>query len=152
MAQTVTVEIQGLRELDAKLKKMGERMARRSAGRATGKAAKVIKDAAKRQVIANPSVETGSLLGAIVSKKLPKRETPDTAAHIVTVRVRESKRATKRANRRKQKTAPYANIVEFGSVKMTAEPFLRPAFDSQGRAAQDVMVDTLRREVEEAAK
>jgi len=152
MAQTVTVEIQGLRELDAKLKKMGSRMARRSAGRATGKAAKVIKDAAKRQVIANPSVETGSLLGAIVSKKLPKRETPDTAAHIVTVRVRESKRATKRANRRKQKTAPYANIVEFGSVKMAAEPFLRPAFDSQGRAAQDVMVDTLRREVEEAAK
>ena len=145
MAQTVTVEIQGLRELDAKLQKMGSRMARRSAGRATGKAAKVIKDAAKRQVTANPSIETGSLLGAIVSKKLPKRETPDTSAHIVTVRVRQSKRATKRANRRKQKTAGYANIVEFGSVKMAAEPFLGPALEGGQQEAIDAMVERLRK-------
>jgi hypothetical protein len=72
MATTVRVEVLGLRELGAKMRQLSEKMNKRIAARATGRAAKVIKDAAKRQVQANPSVDTGSLRDAIVSKKLRK--------------------------------------------------------------------------------
>lgn len=144
------VEVVGLRELGAKMRALGDKVAKRLAGRATGKAAGVIKKAAIQKVVSNPSVESGSLRDAIVTKKLPKSETTDTAAHIVAVRIRGSLRKSKGGKRVKQATAPHASLVEWGTVKMPAEPYMRPAFDNNKERALTVMVDTLRTGIEEA--
>jgi HK97 gp10 family phage protein len=155
MATTTRVEVLGLRELGAKMRQLSEKMNKRIAARATGRAAKVIKDAAKRNVISNNSknataVDTGSLRDSIVSKKLRKSETPDTSAHIVAVRTMGSLRKTGGKNRRKQRTAPHASLVEFGTVHMPAEPFMRPAFDHKSGDALNEMVKTLRDGIEDA--
>ncbi len=150
MSTTTRVTVLGLQELGQKMRALSEKVNKRIAARATGRAAKVIKDAAKRQVQANPSVDTGSLRDAIVTKKTRKSETQDTSAHIVAVRIRGSRRKTGGKNRRKQATAPYAALVEFGTVNMQAEPFLRPAFDSKSGEALNVMVSTLREGIEDA--
>jgi HK97 gp10 family phage protein len=69
----------------------------------------------------------------------------------VAVRIKGSRRKTGGSkNRRKQTTAPYASLVEFGTVNMSAEPFMRPAFDHNAGTAKDAMVNTLRQGIEEA--
>lgn len=143
MAARTTIQVSGLRELGQKMHGLGDKVAKQLARRATGKAANVIKKAAIQKVVTNPSIETGSLRDAIIAKKLGKSESRDTSAHIVAVRIRGSRRKSK-GKARKQATAPYAPLVEFGTVKMQAEPFMRPAFDNNKQRALDVMVDTLR--------
>lgn len=143
-----TIRVEGLTQLGAAMRKLSEKVNKRIAASATGAAAKVIKNAAVRKIETNPSVDTGSLRDAVIVKKLGKGESQGmTSAHITTVRYRGSK---KRKSKRKQATAPYAHIVEFGSVKMQAEPFLRPAFDERKDEALRVMVDRLRAGIEKA--
>lgn len=38
---------------------------------------------------------------------------------------------------------PYAHMVEFGTARQAARPFLRPAFDTRRQAAQAVMADRI---------
>jgi HK97 gp10 family phage protein len=146
MATTVTVKVEGLRELGEKLRRMDAKMQKRVAPRATSRASQIVKKAAIRQVDANPSIETGSLRGAIVTKKVPKSETQDTSAHYVTFRTKQSGRA-----KGKQRTAPHARFIEYGTVKMQAEPVLRPAFDQKAGEAQQEMIKVIREMVEDGA-
>lgn len=39
--------------------------------------------------------------------------------------------------------APYASFVEFGTYKMAAQPYLRPAFDENEEAALSAIVDSV---------
>ena len=48
--------------------------------------------------------------------------------------------------------ARHAGFVEFGTAKMKAEPFMRPALDSAGEAAIDAIVSALQAGIDEAAK
>lgn len=142
-----TVKVEGLRELGAAMRGLSEKVNKRIAASATGGAAKVIKTAAVRNVVSSPSVDTGSLRDAVIVKKLGRSESSATSEHIVTVRYRGGKRKSKT----KQSTAPHAHFVEFGTVKMPAEPFLRPAFDSHKTEALNVMIDRLRSGIAKAA-
>ena len=108
--------------------------------------ASLIKKLARRNVTASPSVVTGSLRDAIISKKIPKSQTPYASEHIVTVRGR-SKRGKKLKN--KQSIAPHARYVEFGTVNMPAEPFLAPAFDHGKKEATDKMIEKIRRRLDQ---
>ena len=46
----------------------------------------------------------------------------------------------------------HAHLVEFGTVKMAARPFLRPSWDQDSRAMLGRLSDALRREIEAAVK
>lgn len=46
----------------------------------------------------------------------------------------------------------YAQFVEFGTAKMSARPFMRPAFDQNKERAVEVMKATLARGIERATK
>lgn len=48
--------------------------------------------------------------------------------------------------------APHAHLVEWGTSKMAARPYFRPAVDSKGPVAAKRLREGLRRLVEEAAK
>jgi HK97 gp10 family phage protein len=142
MPTTERVRIEGLRELGEAMRALSADIALKVSGQATAAGAKIIKTAAVRNVVSSPSVETGSLRDAIITKKVPKGQLAgETAAHIVTIRGR-----GKPANKKGQKIAraPHAHFVEFGTVRMPAEPFLRPAFDQNKKAAADAIVDKLR--------
>ncbi len=139
MADSVTLRVDGLQALGRSLERLKTDVALKLAGRATGKAASVVKKAAKNNIRSSPSVETGSLLDAVIAKKIPKSQTALTAEHIVTVRRRSSGRKTKN----KQATAPHARFVEYGTVNMPPEPFLGPALSRNITEATRVIADTL---------
>lgn len=50
------------------------------------------------------------------------------------------------------KKAPHGHLVEFGSSRSAANPFLRPAFDARGRAAIEAGRRRMRERLEELNK
>lgn len=144
MPVKTTVRIDGLRQLGEQMRALGADVAQKIAVSATGAAAQTVKKRAVRNVTASPSVHTGSLRDAIIAKKVPKRQTPLTSEHVVTVRGRGKPRGNPK---RKQSRAPHASLVEFGTVNMAAEPFLGPAFDSEKNRAVDAMAEKIRQRI-----
>ena len=48
--------------------------------------------------------------------------------------------------------APYASYVEFGTYKMAAQPFLRPAFDEAELQALSAIVDSVEKKMRDITK
>ena len=166
MASSVTVKVEGLRQLGDRMKPLSEDVNKRIGRAATAAGAAVIKKAAQDLV----PVKTGALKKGIVVKRIPKSETGLTSEHIVTVSSREMKkyvaksraavvelqgpiapttvngktyRAKKLLGRKESYTSLgdffYAHFVEYGTSKMAAKPFLRPAYDqNKGRAVEAI--------------
>lgn len=162
MAETFTIKVEGLQLLGERMKNLSEDMKNKIARAATAAGAAVIKKGAQARV----PVKTGTLKKGIVIKRLPAGEAaPLTSQHIVTVSTREMKKyavksrasivelqgpiAPDASGRRKTKLLGrkdsyesygdlfYGPFVEYGTVKMAARPFLRPAFDNgKGEAIQ----------------
>lgn len=149
LGSNVSVRVDGLRELGARFKELKADMQQRAAWQAAGRAASVVKRAAKQNVQSSPSVESGSLLDAIVAKRVPRGEKRYTAEYWVTVRRRKT---GKRKTKSKQQYAPHAGFVEFGTVKMPAEPYLRPALANNVQKASDAMRDKLAKAIAKFSK
>lgn len=135
------VRVDGLRELGERMKRLSKGIALNAAAQATAGGARKVKKQAVANIVRSPSVETGSLRDAVIIKKLGSRDTDLTSEHIVTVRRRKTGRKTKT----KQKTAPHARYVEFGTVNMPAEPFLRPAIEQDQGGTIAAMIEPLRK-------
>lgn len=135
----MTWKVEGLREMGAAMRELSGPAALRVAGSMTGAGAQVIKKESIHNVERSPSIETRSLHDSVIVKKIPRSQTNLTSEHIVTVRGRG--KIIKRGKRKGQREteAPHARFVEFGTVSMPAEPFLRPAFDQKKGAAVDAM-------------
>lgn len=146
-----TVKVEGLRQLGLNLKKLEDAVARKAARGATAAAATVVKKAAKKNIQKAPSVVSGSLLESVITKRLGRADTELTSEHIVTVRGRGKKRPYT-AKGKKIESAPHAHFVEFGTVNMGPEPFMRPAFEGEKNRAADVIAERLRNAVNKAGK
>lgn len=136
MART-TIQVDGLRELGQAIRKMEDDFRKKTARAMTAAAAGVVKKAAAANVQGNPSIDTGMLQKSIISKAIPRGQTSLTSEHIVTVRGR----GKKKKDGTLSAGAPYAHHVEFGTVNMAAEPFLRPALSANIRDAAEAMRD-----------
>ena len=150
MPRQQRVEVDGLRALGQAMKALGNEVGTRIARSATAAAAKPVRREAVARIVSSPSVDTGSLRDAVIVKRAGKGETTGlTSEHLVTVRGR-----GKPFNKKGQKVAraPHAHLVEFGTVNMPAEPFLRPAFEAKKREAVDEMSKALQRGIDRAAK
>lgn len=148
MPTSTRVEVKGLRELGAAMKALGNDMGLKIARAATAAAAQPVKKRAIANIVASPSVDTGSLKSSVIVKRLGRKESTLTSEHIVTVRGR----GKKKKDGTRQSEAPHASKVEFGTVHMPAEPFLRPAFESEKGTALQKMTDTLKRRIDKANK
>lgn len=177
MGSTVTVKVQGLRDLGDRMKTLSEDVNKRIARAATAAGAAVIKKAAQNLV----PVKTGALKKGIVVKRIPKSESGLTSEHIVTVSSREMKkyvaksraavvelqgpiapttingktyRAKKLLGRKESYTSLgdffYAHFVEYGTAKMPAQPFLRPAYDQNKERAVEAIKDRIEKRLKKA--
>lgn len=148
MAST-TVRIEGLQALGERMRKLALEMNTKIARDATNAAAQVI----KKQAIANAPeyfeahklegvvVQPGNLKKNIVVKRVaPGRAAPLTSQHIVTVR----------GKRKDGYAARYGRLVEFGTVKMSANPYLRSAFEQEKGFAVQAMIDKLKSGIDKA--
>jgi len=148
MPVKTTVHIDGLQELGRALGALKTDMAEKISFQATGAAAQVIKKRWKAKYRANPSIVTGLVEKNVVAKKLSKNQTTLTAEHIVTVRKKVY--PLKAGETKKRNTRQVASYLEFGTVKMHAEPAARPAFDGGKEQAVQAMTDKLKKGIDKA--
>jgi HK97 gp10 family phage protein len=147
MADAVLIKVEGLKELGEAFRRLDADMQKRAGRSATSAAATPIKRRAINNIRSSPSVETGALSKSVIVKRLPKNQTPPgSSEHIVTVRGR----GKKLKSGRRQDSAPYASKVEFGTVHMPAEPFLRPALDAGKNEAIEAMKKSLAASIKRA--
>lgn len=139
MPVSVTVEVKGLQQLGERLRLMQTNVSLKIAKKAVNAGAQII----KKQAVANAPqwpvahklegviVPPGNLKKNIVVKKI---KSPLVVEYIVTVR----------GKRKDAFAARYGRLVEYGTVKMAAEPYLRPAFESRKSDAVAAIAATLK--------
>lgn len=110
---TAKTDLKGLAEIEKEFKKLEAKTHRRILLKAVRKAARILRDRAKE----NAPVDTGTLKKSIAVKTLRKIEN-----HLASVIVGARHGIDEKFD------AFYAHIVEWGSYKMAAQPFLEPAF------------------------
>jgi HK97 gp10 family phage protein len=140
------VKVSGLRDLGVAMSRLSADMAGKVARQATAAGAGVVRRAARR----GAPVDSGNLAAAIVMKR--QRQSRLTEEYLVTVRKGKTRdaKAGKTGQAKQGKDAYYARFVEFGTVKMPARPFLRPALENNLQAATDAMAQRLKQRIEKA--
>lgn len=125
--------------------------------------AAVIRNAAKEKApvyhgeVSQGHPAPGTLRRSIVAKYAPEMSSLGSQVYIVTVRSGKKYQSVQRVRRGQKVTsnedAFYWTFVEFGTSKMSARPFLRPAFVEQQQAAVDRITEKLAERIElEATK
>lgn len=161
MADGVTFEVKGLRELKAALEKLPVELQGKVLAGAVNAGAGAIK---KRAIELAPEGVTGNLKRAIYQRTL--RGLPPSQARVhISVRkgtARERRRVLARYRAGKmsgedlvkwaKNQAPYAHFVEFGTVNMSARPFMRPAAHEKAGEAIEKMKAALKKRIESAAR
>ncbi len=134
------VEVQGLKELGAALRALPDRVAKNVARGAVAATAAVIRDEAKSRApvytgqVSKGHPPAGTLKRAIITKQIPEKSGPLKQTYYVHVRT--GKKYAKQGKKGNlSQDAFYWWMVEFGTAKMSAKPFMRPAFDAKKVAA-----------------
>ncbi len=126
------IKIDGAKELEKKLLSFEPKLARRIVRQTLRAAAKPILAAAK----ANVPVLTGALKESLKLRVMKK------AKHRYGILVATAKGWFKG-------DTYYGAFVEFGTSKMAAKPFIRPAFDSEKENAERIIIDDLKQGIEQ---
>lgn len=137
----MAVRVRGLKELERKLQAFPERVARNALSSSVGAGARLVRDNAK----ARAPGDEGRLYRNIIAYRMRKGSTRHAISWAVTVKTKGDKDSFDNAY--------YWTFVEFGTRYQVAQPFLRPAFESNKLRAVGVIARALRRRLQtEAAK
>lgn len=120
------VEVLGLKELDRALQELAYPAARRALRKGMRRGANVVRDEAR----AKARVKTGNLKRKIRTRE--RREQEGNLRFAVEV----------------PRSAFYGRFLEYGTSKMAARPFLRPAAESKTEEAVTTMRDALAEAIE----
>lgn len=133
MAEVLKVE--GLRELQAKLKELPDKVARNALRASVSAGATVIRNGAKINApvytgdVAKGHPPPGTLKRSIVQKQINELSSLFKQVFFVTVRKGKKYRNQGKKGNLSQDAYYWPNV-EFGNSKMSARSFLRPAFES----------------------
>jgi HK97 gp10 family phage protein len=144
---SVKFSVDGLKGLESRFLALAGDMQLRAARAATYAAAAVVKQAAQRLAptsdrphkVGGNVVQPGNLKRNIIVKRLPPGDSSNTSEHIVTVR-----------KKGRNRDAFYGRFIEFGTVKMSPKPFLRPALLNEKNRAADAMAVKLAKSITKA--
>jgi HK97 gp10 family phage protein len=150
MANRMT--LRGAKELERALLALPDRVAKRHTFNALRAAARQIQKAARENLIAHGSADTGALVNAV---KTSDRKRSKKGSAVVAVGIEnKAYQAKRKGSSRPKKVNPknYAHLVEFGSEHSAAKPFMGPAMDGEGGKALDTILDKLTKAIEKEAK
>jgi HK97 gp10 family phage protein len=130
----MSIKVAGLKELERKLLTFEPKLGRKIIRQALRSGAKVIHSAVKADV----PVETGALKESLKVRAMRKRK------HSYGVMIATSEGWFKGDEF-------YGAFLEFGTSKMPARPFVRPAFDSEKDNAAKIIVNEIKQGIEQVA-
>ncbi len=158
MAKRETFKIEGLAELGKALRELPERVARNGLRVSVYAGAKVVRDEARArapkaaQSLGPNQPPPGTLKRSVSMKHIPELSSLTRQTFFVTVRHGKKYRKQGKKGNLSQ-DAWYWRFVEFGTRKMRARPFLRPALEARRSEAGQAMKDRLSERIEmEASK
>ena len=157
MAKRELVKVEGLAELAKALRELPDRVAKNGLRVSVYAGAKVIRDEARlRAPKATESLgpnqpPPGTLKRSVIMKHIPELSSLTRQTFFVTVRHGKKYRNQGKKGNLSQ-DAWYWRFVEFGTRKMRASPFLRPALEAKRRDAVQAMKERLAERVELEAK
>jgi len=140
MADGVKMEVHGLKELERKLLEMSPKLAKNALRAAVAAGARVVAAEARKNV----PVDSGTLRRSIYTKQI-REESGDTQQTFY-VGARQGKK-----EQAKNRDGWYFPFVEFGTEKMAARPFMRPAFESTKDAAVQAIKTRLAERIDKLA-
>lgn len=142
----------GADKLEALLKKLPENVSKKVVTAALRSGAAIIAKQARANLRASPSVDSGLLAGNITSRT--RRRSRKGKAVVSVGAARKTAQVVRKGKSKPIKASPsrYAHFIEFGTEKMPAEPFMRPALDTQGGAAIAKIMEMMGRGVEREAR
>lgn len=135
----VEMQVSGMRELQDALKRLPDKIARNALRSAVNAGAAVIRNEARARV----PTRTGRLRKAIYQRQIRERSGAGTQTFYVGWRAR----GTKRSGKSQTHGAFYGRFVEFGTSRMAAKPFLRPAFEARKHDAVARIREKLRERI-----
>lgn len=144
----LVLQFRGLRELSAALNELPQRIARNALRQSVSRGAAVIRDEAKqRSPVASSGLPPGqpppgTLRRSIVIKQDRARSGLTQQTYVVAVRHGKRYRNQGKKGNLSQ-DAYYWRWVEFGTVKMSARPFMRSAFEAKKVAAVEAIAQSL---------
>jgi HK97 gp10 family phage protein len=127
------MHVEGLQQLAQACRELPERIARSALRQATSAGAAVVREEAKGRApvytgpIAQGHAPAGTLRKAVFMKQ--DRDASGPLNQVFVVGVRHGKAFQKVGKKGVNRDAYYFRFVEFGTVKMSARPFIRPAFE-----------------------
>ncbi len=138
--------VKGLSDLVAAMNGLPDKVRVNGLRRAVSSGAVIVRNDAR----ARAPVDTGEMRKDIQVKR---ERVPDAYVATYSVHVRSGKRSRLSGRARDvDKDSFYWKFVEFGTAKMAAQPFLRPAFEAKKQEAADKIISTLRERLAELNK
>jgi len=148
--------VKGLRELQDALQQLGPRVARKHLRRSVIAAGRLVRDDAKGRApqyhgsVAKGHPPPGTLKRAIAAARSNSNSGP--GKEVVNIYVRQfGGTGSKGVKAYSKLDAYYWRWVEFGTSKMAAQPFLRPAFDTNKERCVDTIKQVLTDGIEQEA-
>lgn len=144
MMAEVSIQLTGFKELAAALRELPQRVAKNALRAAVNAGASEI----KKQVRKNAPMDTGLLKKNIFQKQI--REASGPYQQTFAVGVRQGRAKNKDGS--KKELPFYWRFMEFGTSKLPARPFLRPAFETKKEAAVKAIADKLDERIQKYAR
>lgn len=142
--------VEGLREIMEAMQALGPRVSRKHLRRSVMAGGRIVRDEAKGRApmyhgkVAKGHPPPGTLKRAIAAARSNRSSGP--GKEVVNIYVRQAKNGSvgdAKIKAYSKLDAYYWRMVEFGTSKMAAQPFLRPAFEANKERCVDIIKDTL---------
>ncbi|WP_406611898.1 HK97-gp10 family putative phage morphogenesis protein [Alcaligenes aquatilis] len=146
----VEFELKGLDELRKSLKRLPAKMQKKGLKSALGKAARVIRNAAKQNALRVDDPDTGRRIADNIVQRVRGRHTRRTGDLMVSVGVATERGRIPKGNPDDgaKGNTPHWHLIELGTEKMQAQPFLRPAVEGDAESSFDVFAEEVDRQVQ----
>ncbi len=154
MANELTFNLDGVPELNAKLAEVGKDVKFKGGRFALRKAANLVRDNAKSRALAFDDSETGRTVADNIVVRWSGKEFKQTGNLMFRIGVKGGGKAKDKGNPDTGPggATPHWHLLEFGTAKMPAQPFMRPALAESIGAVSSEFITQYKKAIDRAIK
>lgn len=152
MADGIEFSLTGIEEVRRKLEQVPIKLRTKGSKRALGRAAAIVRKAARQNALRVDDHETGRRIADNIGQRVRGGYSRRTGDAMVSVGVLTQKGRIPKGNpdAGPKGNTPHWHLIELGTEKARAQPFLRPALESNIGAVTDKFVTELDKELDKA--